>query len=99
MRIDVGPGGDPWVVQEDHSILRWNGAGFFMRVPGFALDIAIGGDGRPWKTNYVAGAYDQGIFNWNGAAWEQIPGAAQRITSDFRGQASVVSRDGRVWEM
>ncbi len=90
-RIDVGPKGFPWVVNNKGNIFRLDKYGNWKPLPGRAYDIGIGRNGTVWVVgaNSVYGGY--GIYRWNGNTWKNIPGGAVRIDVDPRGNAWVVN--------
>lgn len=70
-------------------------AGSWQQMPGLAQDIGISGAGL-WHvgTNRVPGGY--GLWRWDGAAWQQMPGGAVRVDADFRGNAVTVNEAGEI---
>jgi hypothetical protein len=64
----------------------------WVQLPGAAFDIGVGGpNNTAWAigTNAEGGGY--GIYRWNGANWDKIPGSAVRIDVDPKGNAWVVT--------
>jgi hypothetical protein len=76
-RIAVGPTGVPWVVNSGGVIFRRVGEGW-EALTGAGTNIDIGADGNVWLIG-VAAAANKGIFRWNGAGWDNIPGGAVSI--------------------
>jgi hypothetical protein len=76
-RIAVGPTGVPWVVNSGGVIFRRVGEGW-EALTGAGTNIDIGADGNVWLIG-VAAAANKGIFRWNGAGWDNIPGGAVGI--------------------
>ena len=97
MRIDVGPDGNPWVVQSTGVIFRYNGASFEL-MPGLPSDIGIGEDGSVWiiGTNPIGNEYD--ISYWNGSGWTAVPGGAVRIDVGPDGNPWIVQSTGVIFE-
>src|SRR5262249_50693612 len=49
-------------------------------VPGLAFDLAAADDGTVWVVSTLpSGPFGSGIYHWNGATWESIPGGGRRI--------------------
>lgn len=97
VRIDVGPDGNPWVVQSTGVIFRYNGASFEL-MPGLPSDIGIGEDGSVWiiGTNPIGNEYD--ISYWNGSGWTAVPGGAVRIDVGPDGNPWIVQSTGVIFE-
>jgi kumamolisin len=50
-------------------------------IPGLAFDVASADNGSVWVVSTLpTGSYGSGIYHWNGATWESIPGGGRRIT-------------------
>ena len=58
----------------------------FIKLPGQANDIAIGG-GRVWVigNDNVGTGGDHGVFQWNGSGWDKVPGGGTSIAVDANG--------------
>ena len=61
---------------------------------GAGYDIGVGADGTVWVTG---GPPTRAIYRWNGGTWAQIPGEADRVAVDPKGNAiiSVISNDAK----
>ncbi len=96
-RIDVGPDGQPWVVNSINDIYRRVGD-HWIRMPGKARDIGIGSDGSVCiiGTNRTGNNY--GIYRWNGSDWDPFPGAAVRIDVDASGNPWVANQAGGIYK-
>lgn len=105
-RIDVGPDGVPWIINDAFEIFKWNGSSW-IQMPGSGRDIGIGGTAANpvvWSigTSTVSGGYT--IQKWNGASWDVVSGGAVRIDVDPSGVPWVTSdsfgifkRSGSSW--
>ncbi len=61
VRIDVGPDGNPWVVNSDSNIYRRNN-NQWQKMPGSATDISVDINGNVWITGTNAGGNT--IYRW-----------------------------------
>ncbi len=91
IRIAVDDKGNPWVVNSNKDIYQYVG-NTFIKIPGKANDIAIGG-GQVWVigTNPVGTGSDFGVFKFNGQGWDGVPGGGVRIAVDASGLPWVVN--------
>jgi kumamolisin len=49
-------------------------------IPGLAFDVATAPDGSLWVVSTIpSGPWGSGIYHWNGATWDSIPGSGRRI--------------------
>ena len=74
VRIAVGPGGTPWLVNSVGQIFHRQGNTWGAPLPGLGKDIGAGADGSVWLigTNPVGAASDFGVYKWkgtNGKVW------------------------------
>ncbi|MEQ8194085.1 MAG: tectonin domain-containing protein [Rhodospirillales bacterium] len=69
----------------------------WMRLPGAAVDIGVGANGKAWHigTGTESGGY--GIYRLDGAKWTKIPGSGVRIAVDPKGNAWSVNKQGRIY--
>jgi hypothetical protein len=69
----------------------------WMRLPGAAVDIGVGANGKAWHvgTNAEAGGY--GIYRLDGNKWTKVPGSGVRIAVDPKGNAWSVNKQGRIY--
>jgi hypothetical protein len=76
--IAVDPHGNPWVVNNRHTIYRWTGTAWSL-LPGAATDIGVGANGSAWVigTNAVGGGF--GLWHSSGRGWASTPGGALAI--------------------
>jgi hypothetical protein len=78
--ISVGADGSVWAlgvtsVTGGYDIYHWDAASWTWKaIPGGAVRIAVDPNGIPWIINNLGG-----IFKWDGAAWQQLPGAARDL--------------------
>ena len=92
IRITVDSTGAPWVVNDVNAIWRWDGQWRLM--PGSAVDIGAGPGGvYVIGTDVVGGGH--GIFKWNGANWDNVPGWAGRVA--VGSTAWVVNQQGQIF--
>ena len=97
VRIAVDPAGNPWVVNANAEIFRFD-RGQWQRLPGAATDIAIGRDGSVWVIGVLSVAGGYGIYHWNGGDWDQVDGGAVRIAVDGAGNPWVVNNRGFIFK-
>jgi hypothetical protein len=93
VRVAVGPGGHPWVVNAGGEIFRWTGNNW-LRLSGWASDIGSNGNGVIW----VIGS--GGLpYRWNDAAsdWVSGSGAGVSISVDPQGNPWVVNAQQQIW--
>lgn len=101
IRIDVGPNGLPWIVDNKNEIYRHSGGSAgWIKIPGKATDIGIGGDGSVWIIGNTPENGGYGIYRYKQSnnSWEKIPGGAKRISVDRNGKARVVTSNGVVYK-
>ena len=98
VRIDVDPGGNPWMVNSKGEIFRrvkdaWE------RLPGFAKDIGVGADGSVWiiGINPSATPEDFGPHSWTGKDWRGVEGGGVRIDVDPSGNPWMVNSKGEIF--
>lgn len=90
--ISADDQGNPWIVNSDQEIFRWQG-GAFQQVPGRANDIAAGG-GKVYAIGSRRAGSGFDIWRWDGGrSWNMLPGAAVRIASNNHGDPWVVSEN------
>lgn len=85
IRIAVDQSGNPWIVNSQKDIYQYVNK-TFIKLPGQANDIAIGG-GRVWVigNDNVGTGGDHGVFQWNGSGWDKVPGGGTSIAVDANG--------------
>jgi Ricin-type beta-trefoil lectin domain-like/Secretion system C-terminal sorting domain/Tectonin domain len=76
-KVAVDPDGNPWVIRNDGSVARWNGAAW-ENLPGCLAEIAIGSDGAVWGLGCDWGNGGYSVWRWNGSNWSNVDG---RLTS------------------
>ena len=96
VRIDVGPTGQPWVVNDGGGIFRRVGSGW-ERLPGAAYDVGVGGNGDVWVIGRVARGGGYSIHRWTGSSWSTVSGGAVRIDVDRNGVPWVVNDGGAIF--
>lgn len=104
VRIDVGPDGKPWVVNNAGQIFRWTGTAWELKPGENAQDIGVGANGDVW---YIGGEKAEGgyrIYRWNPAIaaankWEQKGplASAMRIDVDPNGNAWIVNNANNIF--
>lgn len=94
--IAVDSRGNPWVVNAQGAIFRYQGG--WQELPGSATDIGIGGD-SVWVlgSDPVPGGYS--IHHWNGSGWDRIEGGAKRITVDPQGNPWIANVKGEIFRL
>lgn len=95
VRIDVGPSGSPWVVNDRGGIYRFTG-GSWREMPGLARDVGIGANGDVWVigTRRADGGYE--VYRWDGSEWSRVPGGALWVSVAPDGQPWVVNDRGAI---
>jgi len=68
------------------------------QLPGAGNDVGVGANGAAWMigTNAVPGGF--GIYRWNGASWDSMPGGAVRIAVDPQGNPWAVNSAGNIYQ-
>lgn len=86
VRIAVDDKGLPWIVNSNKDIYQFTSANNFIKQPGKANDIGIGG-GKVWVigNDPVGTGVDYGIYKWNGTGWDKAPGGGTMIAVDEHG--------------
>lgn len=87
VRIDVDPQGIPWVIDHTNDIHQLI-AGRWIRRPGEARDIGIGGDGSVWIVGTSGDDGGHHIYRWTGSMWNAVQGSSRQIS---------VGPDGHPW--
>ncbi|AMC11517.1 hypothetical protein Lupro_09665 [Lutibacter profundi] len=98
VRIDVGPYGNPWGVNNLDHIYKWQN-NTWHRMPGTAKDIGIGANGDIWIIGSDAINSNYGIYKWNGTQWVKFPGAAVRIDVGPNGTPWVVNSFDDIYKL
>ena len=62
------------------------------KMPGAAVDIAVGANGGLWAISEM-----QTIYRWVNRAWTLVAGSASHIAVDPQGSAWVVNKDGAIY--
>ena len=96
VRVAVDPQGNPWVAEADNQLWIYRGSRWYLM--GQAIDVGIGAEGSV----YIVGDTPNGpggnaIYKRVGNGWEQILGAAVRISVDPNGNPWVVNAEGKVY--
>ncbi len=92
IRIAVGPGGVPWVINLSNLVYEYGGY-LWNQMPGVAAaDIGIGADGSVFATGADTGVptYTPPIYQFNGGSWSQVAGLSN-------GTSLSVDAHGKVW--
>jgi peptidoglycan hydrolase-like protein with peptidoglycan-binding domain len=97
-RIAVAPGGQPWVIQDNGTIHRKNGASW-EQLPGTASDIDVGADGSAWIIDPASA-----VLIWTEQA-RMVDAVGNELAPARRGWVNVsgtaasvaVGPDGRPW--
>jgi hypothetical protein len=64
----------------------------FDRMPGTAVDVAVGREGSVW----IIGT-DAGIYRWMGTLWQRVEGSGMAISVDRVGEPWIVNASGDVY--
>lgn len=107
VKIDVGPDGNPWVVNDIGLIYHWDGS-VWHQIGGKASDIAVGSDGTVW----IVSAEDKSkgrpsrLIAWQKGSSEAAWASYTQFPEDFQavniaagadGQALLCDNRGRLW--
>ena len=84
VRIDVGPKGIPWTVNDRGDISRFLG-GRLRKMPGKARDVSVGANGQAM----IIGVDGRPYF-WAGSRWSRMTGGGATITVDRNGNPWIV---------
>jgi hypothetical protein len=96
VRVDVGPAGDPWVINSQNEIYhlyrnRWE------YVPGEASDIGIGADGSVWVVSIDERRGGSSIYTLGNHGWQRMEGTGIRIDVDANGNPWVINHDNNIY--
>jgi Tectonin domain len=97
VHIAVDPQGFPWVVNVLDQVWRHNGRQF-VKMPGAAVDIAIGANGAVWTVGTDRIGPDRRIHVWNGNGWNQVDGGARVIAVGPDGLPWVAQENGFIYQ-
>jgi predicted Zn-dependent protease len=87
-RIAVGPDGLPWIVNNNGQIYKMGSDAKWQKLPGSALDIAVGATGAAYIISTVPAPGGFAIKYWKNNQWNQMPGkGAVRIAVSSTGVA------------
>lgn len=96
VRIAVGTGGIPWVVNSVGQIFKRVNSQW-QQIPGSALDIAIGANGAVYIISTIPAPGGYAIKFWENNQWKQLPGrGAVRIAVTPYGEAWAVDNANKV---
>jgi Tectonin domain len=70
----------------------------WVRVPGKAVEIAIGASGQAWILGSGRADGGQEIFRRDAKAWTRVPGGATQIAVDPAGLPWVINSDGVIFQ-
>ncbi len=93
LKIAVDPAGRPWrTLVGSNEIVRFVG-GTWVRVPGAATELAIGGDGSVYRID----PNDQ-LYQWNHqtSTWEDQNQTAEKVTVDLNGIPWIIT-EGKMY--
>ncbi len=104
VRVAVDSNGVPWVVTAAGAVFRKANADInnidYVLLPnppgGGASDIGIGG-GQVWVIGRLGASGFGSISYWDGTAWQQVAGEANRIAVDGEGTPWVIGSLGRLF--
>lgn len=91
IRIDVDPVGNPWIVNAENRIFRYEG-GKWVQVAGRAKDIGISAKGDVW----IIGA-DDAPYKLDGKLWVRTPGKLKNISVRETGQPVGTDDRGNIY--
>lgn len=94
VRVDVGPGDEPWVANAYGEVFRYHGAGWEVATSGVhARDVGVGGDGSV----FVVGT-DGRAYKWNGSGWvDRGGGNLTQISVSDTGVPVAFDANSQVW--
>jgi C1A family cysteine protease len=104
VRITVDPAGNPYLVNAKGEVWKKDNINItFAKLPGQAVDIAIGKNGILWKLDYtvIQGTRDYPVYRWNAGTntWEKATsGGGVRISVDANGVPYVINSTGEIWK-
>jgi hypothetical protein len=97
LRIAVGPDGLPWVVNNKGEIYKMGNDAKWQKLPGSALDIAVGTTGAAYMISTVPAPGGFAIKYWKNNQWNQMPGkGAVRIAVSSTGVAWAVDNANKI---
>lgn len=99
-RITADPAGNPWIVDANNYIYRWDSnSATFVKLPDAANDISVSANGKVWIIGIAAvgGGYDIRYWNADKNAWTTIPGGAVRICADPKGNPWVINSNNDIF--
>jgi len=99
VRIDVGPRGLAWVVNNKRDIFRFDGKKW-VRVPGKARDIGVGGTTKAASVWIADTARDKNgghVRRWDGKRWVRFAGQIVNVSADSKGAPFGTTNAGGVW--
>ncbi|HEX04405.1 MAG TPA: hypothetical protein ENH10_04525 [Bacteroidetes bacterium] len=99
-RIDVGPDGTPYVVNENGTVFFYNGVKW-IEMPGKLTDISVGADGTIWGvgTNKQDNGSGFGIWKYVDGEWIAFAGTAVNISVGPDGKPWLVNARNEIWRM
>jgi Papain-like cysteine protease AvrRpt2/Tectonin domain len=99
VQICVDPNGNPWVINENEDIFRWDGNSF-IPIPDKSKSIGIGLDGSVWMigTTIMVDTNDYQIFRWNetDTKWDMVYGGGVKIAVDPFGTPYIIDSLGNL---
>lgn len=95
-KVAVDPDGNPWVIRNNGSVARWNGAGW-ENLPGCLTEIAIGFDGAVWALGCDWGGGGWSIWRWHGSNWSNVDGRLTSIAVLPNGGAAGSNSNGSIF--
>jgi hypothetical protein len=99
--ISVDPRGDPWVVNSEGKIFKWEDGVWLDRTRGRpAQNIGIGAEYSVYITaKHKTRSKSGHVFKWAGNYWERVPGdCAKRIAVNSAGRPWIVNTEGDIFE-
>ena len=88
-RVALDKWGNTYVISGDNTIWRWTAATGWQKLPGWGIDIGVGG---PNDDVWLVGT-DSQLWHLESSNWVPYGGNVRRVTVDHQGQPWVVNVD------
>lgn len=91
--------GTPWIINEKNEIWKKGGAGW-TKMPGAAIDLAIGKNGAIWCIGTEKKKGEGGdVFKWENNDWRKFDKQGLAIAVDPSGMPWIADKDTKIWKM
>jgi hypothetical protein len=96
--IDVDANNQPWIVNAQHEIWRFNGTAW-EQVPGWARGIGAGAQGAVHIVSNIPALGGYYLQRWTGTQWESVIGGrgGVDVEVDYLGRPWAVTGTGELW--